>query len=310
MKYLRLFENESDYQSFKEGSEYITPNVSYLSDLNTAILNPYIPPISLCDIAYWNGSTVKTISKDDWNTSLGTPIGVVVIPEGMLPDGKARIISLTPFDINGNPTSLHSGMMWGNENDTSLTNYNRVPTTDNSGSSTTGSFNYGYLPSDNFTGTQSFVDPKVNYSKTSYLIPSPYLGDDKTLNPAYNAEISGYNNALSDFNGLHNTEVLVGLGSDYVAANAAWNYKDGVSNLQWYLPAMGELGFLMPRFNEINETITFLGGIAIDNTSTKSFYWSSSEYGSNGVYHLAPIGGYMNFALKTQNYYARAFGIL
>ena len=34
------------------------------------------------------------------------------------------------------------------------------------------------------------------------------------------------------FNGLSNTQTLVGLGTDYVAANACWNYKDVWSSSQ------------------------------------------------------------------------------
>ena len=106
--------------------------------------------------------------------------------------------------------------------DTSLTNHKRVPTTDNAGSTTTGSNSYGFLPSDKFTGAASYVDSTAKYSgaATSSLIPSPYLGDKP--NPAYYAPID-YNNALADFNGKGNTDVLVALGADYVAAKAASN---------------------------------------------------------------------------------------
>jgi hypothetical protein len=30
MKYLKQFANQSDYQTFKESEEYVTPNVSYI----------------------------------------------------------------------------------------------------------------------------------------------------------------------------------------------------------------------------------------------------------------------------------------
>ena len=197
-------------------------------------------------------------------------------------------------------------MVWGAYGtDTSLTNFNRTPITDNAGSTSNGSNYYGYLPSDKFTGTTSFVDPKAKYNGTRDLIPSPYLGD--TPNPEYNKEISGYNNVLSDFNGLSNTETLVGLGSDYVAANAAYKYNDGASNLQWYLPAMGELGYLMPRFNEINSVITALGGVAV-NGSYRS--WSSSEFSSDGAYYLDTRYGVIGINDKSGTYYVRPFSIL
>lgn len=241
------------------------------------------------DIAYYDGE-VKLISKDKYNTSLGTAIGVVVIPPNFVSDGKCRIGSLQAVDSSGNAVSSYSGINWSLVNtDTSLTNYDRMPITDNLSSTTTGSKMYGaYLPSDNFNGAQSFVDPKAKYIYSSDRIPSPYLGDDNTLNPAYCEEISGYNNVLSDFNGLSNTQTLVGLGTDYVAANAAWNYNDGVSNLQWYLPAAGELGFMMVRFKEINNTISMLGGVSVLSCN---YLWSSTEYTSKFAYNLNTYGG-------------------
>ena len=161
-----------------------------------------VPPVSLCDVAYWDGSSVKTTPYIKWSSSLGTPVGVVVIPEGFAPDGKARIIGLKPVDSNGNASSSHVYMAWSDSyTDTSLTNFAKVPTTDNAGSTSTSSSSYGYLPSDNFTGATSYVDSKAKYNGNTPYIPSPYLNDEP--NPEYYKEISG-NNALSDFNGLSN----------------------------------------------------------------------------------------------------------
>lgn len=274
-------------------------------------------PISLGDIAYWDGSKVKTISSDKWNTSLGTPVGVVVIPSGMLPDGKARIISLKHVESDGTPSDSVQKLYWASylsENvETPLTNYYTVPITDNAGSTSTGSNTSGSsilggLPSDKFTGATSFVDPLAKYYSSFDLIPSPYLGDNRTFNPDYSREISGYNNALSDFNGLSNTQTLVGLGSDYQAANAAWNYTGGVSGtgLQWYLPAMGELGFLMPRFNAINNAITTAGGVAV----SIGVVWSSSEYSSHNAYQLYANFGFVQYTSKYTKANVRAFATI
>lgn len=272
-------------------------------------IKDYVKPISLCDIAYWDGSAVKTVSKDNWSTSLGTPIGVVVIPEGMLPDGKARMVGLKPVDASGNPSSSHVGIKWGgSDTDTSLTNYTKVPTTDNAGSTSTGSSGYGHLPSDKFTGATSYVDSGAKYKGSKPYVPSPYLynGGELAFNPEYSKAIEG-NNALSDFNGLSNTETLVGLGTGYTAANAAWKYSDGVSNTQWYLPSAGELGFLTPRFNEINNAITAAGGVAVDSSY---YFWSSSECSSDYVYYLNTSNGGISSTNKSTNYYVRAFSLV
>ena len=302
MKYLKLFEKENNYTEYKDSSEWVTPNVSLIRETGGIKFKPYTPPALAGDVAYWDGSSVKTTPYAKWNTSLGTPIGVVVVPEGFAPDGKIRIVSLKSVDVSGNTSTSDTSMKWSNVTvDTSLTNFNIVPTTDNNGSTSTGSYTLGYLPSDKFTGSESFVDPKAKYNGTGYFIPSPYLGD--IPNPEYNKEISGYNNALSDFNGLSNTETLVGLGTDYVAANACWKYNDGASNLQWYLPAMGEFGYIMPRFNEINSVITALGGVAVASNS----FWSSSECSSSDACYLGTGRGGVSHGPKNYGANVRPF---
>ena len=239
------------------------------------------------DIAYWDGSSVKTTPLSSWKTSLGTPVGVVMIPENFLPDGKARIISLNYVVYNGSEDLVWDSYGWeGDITDSPAPNFNNFPTTDNAGSTSTGSFSQGCLPSDRtdsdewISGTQSYVDPLARYNSQALewgyypMIPSPYIGEE--FNPAYSEATDG-GNALSDFNGLSNTQLLVNGGTRYEAAHACWNYKDvtnGADGLQWYLPAMGELGFLMPRFELINTSIQAVGGTPLGNTS----YYSSTEY--------------------------------
>ena len=260
--------------------------------------------INTGDIVYWNGKA-NTISSDKWSLSLGTPIGVVVIPKGMLPDGMARMIALKLIDANGNPSTSHVYMNWGPTGDTSLTNHTKVPITTNN-ISVDSSQNYGYMPSDKFSALASYSDPKAFYYWDDYdrYIPSPYAGNG--FNIGYNKVISG-NNALSDFNGLSNTRVLLSLGSSYTAANAAYSYKDGTSNMQYYLPAMGELGFIMSRFNEINAAISKVGGVVVDGSH---YFWSSTEYSSSNAYSLYTYNGLVSNYSKYSRSYVRPFSLL
>ena len=133
----------------------------------------------------------------------------------------------------------------------------------------------------------SYSDSLTKYYKTveeynnlaEAMSPSPYLTND-TFNSVYGVIIEG-GNALSDFNGLSNTQLLVNEGEQYHAAHACWNYKDSAnSNLQWYLPAMGELGFLIPRFQLINQSIQAVGGTPIEDIDL----WSSSEIFRSGFF--------------------------
>lgn len=261
------------------------------------------------DIAYKAADgSIKVVNPDKWNASLGTPIGVVVIPSGFTPNGKAQILSLNWVSSSGTSSTSAKSMNWGGYGtDTSLTNYTRVPITDNAGSTTTGAAVDAYLPSDKFTGTVSYVDPLTQYSGTSRtMIPSPYLGDKP--NPAYYAPISGYNNALADFDGKGNTDVLVGLGADYVAANAARNYKaEGAEETEWYLPAAGELGYMMVRFNKIQAALTKVNAPQLDAYGT---YRSSSEYSSYYAYNVDAYNGRVSYGHKGSGCYVRPFAQL
>jgi hypothetical protein len=40
MKYLKLFQKESDYQSFTENDDFVTPNVSFAQEENKVFYNP------------------------------------------------------------------------------------------------------------------------------------------------------------------------------------------------------------------------------------------------------------------------------
>ena len=287
------------------GSDYVEPHVVLISETNSmAYKNITPPPPAMAgDIAYWSNGSIKTTPLSSWSSSLGTPVGVVVIPSGFAPDGKVRLIGLKPVDKNGNQSDSHQYLYWetsSNHVDTSLPNYTMVPTTDNAGSTSTGSNYKGYLPSDKLTGAQSYVDPEAKYFGNTPYIPSPYLGD--APNPEYYKTLDG-GNVFSDFNGLSNTQTLVGLGSNYEAANACWKYKDGSSNLQWYLPAMGELGYLMPRFNLINASLTAVGGVAVGVYC----FWSSSEGSSFYVYCLGMTNGGVDYNGKSSIFYARPF---
>lgn len=260
------------------------------------------PPISLGDIAYWDGSTVKTVSQDKWDTSLGTPVGVVVIPSGMLPDGKARIVSLS---------SGWTNKLWESSDEPSyppIPFYAYYPITNNTDNTSTAmTDSISYFPSDNFTGSVSYVDPNSRYYYTDNenYIPSPYLGNNKTLNADFCKELPN-GNVLSDFNGLENTSILNSSTYPYAAAKYCWNYSDGVSNLQWYLPAMGELAFLVVRNNIINKTLQTIGSAKIENMDI----WSATCSGSSAFIVNVYDGSIDWFTINETDYDVVPFAIL
>lgn len=124
-------------------------------------------------------------------------------------------------------------------------------------------------------------------------IPSPFNADG-TFNTIYSAtSYSGgsINNALSDFDGKSNTATLVALGANYKVSVACSRYStEGTSAGDWYLPAMGELAYIMPRFKVIQNSLTKLGSKALA-LNDRGYYWSSTEYDSNDAYTLGTYVG-------------------
>ena len=288
MKHIKLFIEESDYNNYIYSDNAVFPNVSLIFSTDDVRFNEEQPiNANVGDVAYWNGSKIKTVALADYSDSMGQAIGVVVIPSNFLPDGKARIIALNQENKDDK--------FWGTYKvDTSLPNYEEVPITDNYGSSTNGSYSYGYIPSDLFAngnGDNCVIDSSAKYYRNdnSNCIPSPYRETENglILNQDFMKTLPN-GNALSDFNGKENTSVLIGLGSDYEAAIHAKNYSDGVSNAEWYLPAIGELGVMMARLGTINNTISTLGGIFLP---TNACVHSSTECDLSYAFSFSPDTG-------------------
>lgn len=60
MKYLKYFTNESDYNTFKTGSDYVTPNVSYAVDSDKVFYGPAILSYNAVDL----GLSVKWADRN------------------------------------------------------------------------------------------------------------------------------------------------------------------------------------------------------------------------------------------------------
>ena len=271
-----------------------------------------------------------------------TPIGVVVIPTShdVYGTGECGVMSLLNMDCD-NPSqgaSSNKNMCWGVHGDTStLPNLNRAPIVGNglnvgdASSKVTGENNYPYLPSDKLSAVQCPHDTDTCYYNSSTLYsqaPSPYLTDD-SRNPGYyqTTSPSSSNNALADFDGRGNTDKIItrrgnkdytswkptyNTASDYPAASCCdMFYTEGTQQGDWYLPACGELGYIMPPFNKINKAITNMRniystsvGITLD---TSGLYWSSSEYGSDSARNVNAITGQVGDGYKGGYIFVRAW---
>ena len=195
-------------------------------------------------------------------------------------------------DSGGTLSDTEVSMPWGSfgTDVEGLTNYNEVPLVDPGTNEITGTTSLSYLPSDKLSTRPNPLDIGTAWADVSSYAPSPYK--DGVLNPAYCAtEYTGGTiaNCLSDFSGLENTRLLCQSAGTYVAANAAHLYKafEG-DTLEWYLPAMGELGFIVPRFNAINEALASVGGVGL---GFSIYLWSSSEHSSDDGWYLVTSDG-------------------
>ena len=256
-----------------------------------------------------------------------TPIGVEVIPaeHDVYGTGQAGVMSLAEMSYNTPDVGSSAGsfIYWGGGTytNTSLPDYysfNHVDVT---------SDGYAYLPSDRFTGATS-LDGVSKYSTTSFNAPSPYNANG-SRNEAYYTTAYSTSNAFSDFDGVGNTMVLTELAtaqSDwktattitnnsgrryYPAACCAWRFHTaGTEQGQWYLPACGELGYVINRQSAINETINKVLSVYSSVVGIALYardYWSSSEASAPNSNFLDMSDGWVNYSSKTGKLYVRAF---
>lgn len=284
---------------------------------------------SPCDLCFYDRTTDSLIivAGDAWNSSTYpssryVPIGVVVVPgsHNVYGDGSCGVMSLKEMNYNSpdSGSTSYQYIYWGGKSDDiSLPNLNQVPTGNTSNGIPTGSASEGYLPSDRFSDTQCAHDTDVSYYNTSEAqsSPSPYLTDgNRNLGYYQTSAPSSSNNALADFDGIGNSQVIWELATSqsdwktassitnnsgsgyYPAACCCWRYHtEGTSQGDWYLPACGELGYIFPPFNKINEAIdkmlTAYGSSVGVELGTLRYYWSSTEYNSGSTCCVYTVSG-------------------
>lgn len=298
------------------------------------------------DVVFYDSSSETMIyyrlgEGDDEIPESCTPIGVVVIPtsHNVYGNSACGVMSLKEMNYTTPDTgsTSYQWIYWGYKSldISNLTNYNVVCHVGNKGTvneSVEGTTGYAFLPSDKFTTVKNPYDTDTyyNYNDSDYYIPSPY-NDDDTRNPAYyqTSSPSSTANAMSDFNGVNNTNIITALATAeswktassitnsystgyYPAACCCWRYHtDGTSQGDWYLPACGELGYIMPKFNQIQTSINALRSAYGDSVGVQlksnDAYWSSSEYSSDYARYVYTGHGIVYGTNKDIVYYVRAW---
>lgn len=176
-----------------------------------------------------------------------------------------------------------------------------------------------------------YPNPHTNgeyYNTANTIVAiSPFLGDSlKEQDPAYlREELGGGNyNAFSDFSGytwtygcppaydgglnsaspsLKSSKPVSGvLGAYFPHDYVRQFYTDGTQRGDWYLPSMGEMGFVVARYMKIIEILQYLysvGAIAEDGTDNMP---GSPEYNSQAAIWTSTVGAKRMLGASSSGY--------
>ena len=294
MKNLNIFSLTSEYDSAKSEGILNKPNVSFIDeDSSVRYYHPLVA--KLYDYLYEDGSFGK---KDATKTA----IGVCVIPGGVLPDGKARFMSLKAMALTspnegGSDTNIHWGG-YGRDIPT-LTNYTNVVTGD---ATAEGTSKDGYVPKNG-----SYLETPHIPSPIGYFSAYSSTGATSDLDGKANTEkILAIDNAAST--AWQTASAITNNGSTatlHPAAQCCWRFNPGSTNQgDWYLPSVGELAFIMPNFNDLQTAIRDVSGVYLNIYSS---YWSSTEWDGGIAWRVYARNGYVSTNHKGTSSYVRAF---
>ena len=290
-KFITDFDTTAEYNSAK--SNFDLPHVSLTEDDMVVHYHPLVA--KLYDYLYEDGSFGK---KDATKTA----IGVCVIPGGVLPDGKARFMSLKGMTLTSpNEGGKDTRMYWGGYGSdiSSLTNFQTVVTGDTTAEGTSSS---GFVPKNgSYSNTPHIPSPIDYFSAYSSKGATSDLdgkANTKKILAVDNAASTAWQTASAITNNSGATNV-------HPAAQCCWRFNPGSTNQgDWYLPSIGELAFILPKFNKLNTAISDVGGVQLDDYNR---YLSSTELGDRFDWTVRTNTGGVQTDGKDSAYYVRAF---
>ena len=292
-KFITKFDTTAEYNSAK--SNFDLPHVSLTNDDMVVHYHPIPLVAELYDYLYEDGSFGK---KDATKTA----IGVCVIPGGVLPDGKARFMSLKGMTLTSpNEGGSNTGMYWGGNgsNTPLLTHFEGVVTGDTTAEGTN---SYGSVPKNG-----SYLNIPHIPSPIDYFSAYSSKGAASDLDGKANTEkILAVDNAAStDWQTAESIANDVSTATVHPAVQCCWRFNPGSTNQgDWYLPSIGELAFIMPNFNDLQTAISNVSGVQLDDNH---YYWSSTEYNGSFAWRLDTGDGQLAAGSKEYNNYVRAF---
>ena len=314
MNYITKFNNKSAYDSAK--SSLVKPNLSLVGG-----------EIFYAPRDYKFGDYLHSDGHVD-NIAASDVIGICVIPSSHY--GKARFMSVVKMSASSTSgTTSDETMTWGPSPDN-----NYIPpkgfTTKCVGTDLyNGNSNsfiedspYAVLPTDRLHGGYSddgyqtpskpdYWDQSARYwydegDESIRYIPSPFKNNGD-LNPDFR---KAWPNVLADIDGEINTNAILAIGNNYPAAKACRDFNPGFG--AWYLPAAGELAYLVPRWGAINDKLTALSnaGCRVATLGEYDYFWSSSAYSPYRSWLVGMYVGYVGNYGRYDYDYVLAFSAL
>ena len=225
-KHVFLCETESEYESLT----YETPHVALTEDDDTVHYDP--PVYKFLDILWSDGTITSEIREPKADLA---PIAICVIPTNYLNGGeKARFMSLLYVDKTGNGSTTPVTMNWGPNSPSDddpladLYTLNICKNVTNPSADVTNGGSFTWTSTSN-----TWPDLRYNEEGTAWKNAQQYLSDPEKKY------------VMGDIDGKGNTDKILGAlnfadNTNYAFVNLK-NFKPNGIELNWYIPAAGEL---------------------------------------------------------------------
>ena len=135
-----------------------------------------------------------------------------------------------------------------------------------------------------------------------------------TQNTLRIGDYTHWRDAITDFNGYDNTEILrTGTNANTYPAAWAVDFDNG-----WYLPSAGQVNLLFGELMDVNTSLDLVGGTLIEdptgtygsvNNMGDVYFWSSTEWNANQAMTIRILDGLVRSVDKGTNvskYYVRS----
>ena len=297
MDYIKKYNSKEDFDD--ERGLLTLPNVSLVE--NEVFYTPK-PSIKLLSYLHVDGTIDETPAAD--------VVGICIIPDSHY--GKARFMSVVRMSAtNKQGTTQNETLQWEKENlGAVLKPINKFVVMSLGNSREPYLSNYGFLSTDRkrssiqweYSNLPEGWDQNAKYWNDNVSnIPSPFLANG-SLNPTYAME----GQALADVDGYGNTKLILSKHPEnYPAALACKNFSPGINDGKWYLPSLGEWGYIHARWGAINDKLQALINVGCPAVllPSEGWFWTSTACSSGISWYVRMLNGNVVNDLRF-NYYS------